>query len=46
MAKRYLIAGGVAGGMTAAGRMRRLSEFDEIIVFERGEYAAPAQGAE
>jgi NADPH-dependent 2,4-dienoyl-CoA reductase/sulfur reductase-like enzyme/rhodanese-related sulfurtransferase len=33
---RFLIVGGVAGGMSAAARLRRLSEKDEIIVFERG----------
>ncbi|MEI7579932.1 MAG: FAD-dependent oxidoreductase [bacterium] len=38
MKKRILIVGGVAGGITAATRLRRLSEEDEIIVFERGEY--------
>ncbi len=33
--KRYLIIGGVAGGMSAATRLRRLDETAEIIVFER-----------
>ncbi|MFY9312548.1 MAG: CoA-disulfide reductase, partial [Tepidanaerobacteraceae bacterium] len=36
--KKILIVGGVAGGATAAARLRRLNEEDEIIVFERGEY--------
>lgn len=36
--KRILIVGGVAGGMSAAARARRLSEDAEIIVFERGPY--------
>lgn len=36
--KKILIVGGVAGGATAAARLRRLSEEDEIIIFERGEY--------
>ncbi|MBP3960909.1 FAD-dependent oxidoreductase [Gemmata sp. G18] len=36
MSKRVLIVGGVAGGMSAAARARRLSESAEIIVFERG----------
>lgn len=36
--RKILIVGGVAGGATAAARLRRLSEEDEIIVFERGEY--------
>ncbi len=36
--KKVLIVGGVAGGATAAARLRRLSEEDEIILFERDEY--------
>lgn len=36
--KKILIVGGVAGGATAAARLRRLSENDEIILFERNEY--------
>ncbi len=35
---KILIIGGVAGGATAAARLRRLSEQDEIIMFERDEY--------
>jgi len=35
---KILIVGGVAGGATAAARLRRLSEEDEIIIFEKGEY--------
>lgn len=35
---KILIIGGVAGGATAATRLRRLSEENQIIVFERGEY--------
>ncbi len=38
MAKKILIIGGVAGGATAAARLRRLNEEDEIILFEKGEY--------
>ena len=38
MKKKILIVGGVAGGATAAARLRRLSEEDEIIMFERDEY--------
>ncbi len=34
-AKKIVIVGGVAGGMSAAARARRLSEQSEIIVFER-----------
>jgi NADPH-dependent 2,4-dienoyl-CoA reductase/sulfur reductase-like enzyme/peroxiredoxin family protein/rhodanese-related sulfurtransferase/TusA-related sulfurtransferase len=39
---KYLIVGGVAGGMTAATRLRRLDESAEIIVFERGGYVSYA----
>ncbi len=35
---KTLIVGGVAGGATAAARLRRLDEKAEIIMFERGEY--------
>jgi len=35
MSKKYLIVGGVAGGASTAARLRRLSEEDEIIMFER-----------
>jgi len=38
MATKLVIVGGVAGGATAAARARRLDEFAEIIVFERGEH--------
>lgn len=34
--KRYLIIGGVAGGMSAATRLRRLDENARITVLERG----------
>lgn len=33
---KYIIVGGVAGGATAAARLRRLDESAEIIMFERG----------
>ena len=36
--KRVLIVGGVAGGATAAARLRRLDESAEIVIFERGEH--------
>ena len=36
--KKILIVGGVAGGATAATRLRRLDEHDKIIMFERGKY--------
>jgi len=35
---RIIIVGGVAGGATAAARLRRLDEKAEIIMFERGEH--------
>ncbi|MEN6461659.1 MAG: DsrE/DsrF/DrsH-like family protein [Syntrophomonas sp.] len=35
---KIIIVGGVAGGATAAARLRRLNEQDEIIMFERDEY--------
>lgn len=38
MSKKIIIVGGVAGGATAAARLRRLNETAEIILFERGEY--------
>lgn len=37
---KYLIIGGVAGGMSCAARLRRLSEDAKIIVFERGEFVS------
>lgn len=37
---KILIIGGVAGGATAAARLRRLSETAEIIVFEKGEHVS------
>ncbi len=36
--KKVLIIGGVAGGATAAARLRRLDEEAQIIMVERGEY--------
>ena len=35
---RTVIIGGVAGGASAAARLRRLREQDEIIILERGDY--------
>ena len=35
---RYIIVGGVAGGATAAARIRRLDEKADILLFERGEH--------
>jgi NADPH-dependent 2,4-dienoyl-CoA reductase/sulfur reductase-like enzyme len=39
---KYIIIGGVAGGATAAARLRRLDEKAEIILLERGEYISYA----
>jgi NADPH-dependent 2,4-dienoyl-CoA reductase/sulfur reductase-like enzyme/peroxiredoxin family protein/TusA-related sulfurtransferase/rhodanese-related sulfurtransferase len=39
---KIIIIGGVAGGATAAARLRRLSEKDEIIILERDEYISYA----
>ncbi|HBL83363.1 MAG: pyridine nucleotide-disulfide oxidoreductase [Clostridiales bacterium GWF2_38_85] len=38
MNKKIVIVGGVAGGATAAARLRRLNEDANIIMFERDEY--------
>ncbi|WP_407306928.1 FAD-dependent oxidoreductase [Desulfosporosinus sp. SB140] len=42
MSKKVLIVGGVAGGASAAARLRRLDEEMEIIIFERGEHISYA----
>lgn len=39
---KVLIVGGVAGGASAAARLRRLDEEAQIVVFERGEYISYA----
>lgn len=39
---KYVIIGGVAGGATAAARMRRADEFAEIVMFEKGKYISYA----
>lgn len=38
--KKILIVGGVAGGASAAARLRRLSEEDKIIMFEKGPHVS------
>jgi NADPH-dependent 2,4-dienoyl-CoA reductase/sulfur reductase-like enzyme len=38
MGQTIIIVGGVAGGATAATRLRRLSEEDHIVMFERDEH--------
>ena len=39
---KHLIIGGVAGGATAAARIRRIDEFAEIIIFEKGKHISYA----
>ena len=39
---KVVIVGGVAGGATAAARIRRLNEQAEIVVFERSGYISYA----
>ena len=40
MARKILVVGGVAGGASTAARCRRLSEEDEIIMFEKGPHVS------
>ena len=40
--QKYLIVGGVAGGATAAARIRRNTEQAEIILFEKGQHISYA----
>ena len=42
MAKKVVIIGGVAGGASAATRLRRLDEQAQITIIERGEYISYA----
>jgi NADPH-dependent 2,4-dienoyl-CoA reductase/sulfur reductase-like enzyme len=42
MSKKVVIVGGVAGGASAAARLRRLDEQAEIIMLERGDYISYA----
>ena len=42
MNKKIVIIGGVAGGSTAAARLRRLDENAQIILFDKGEYISYA----
>ena len=39
---KYVIVGGVAGGATAAARIRRNTESAEIVLLERGNYISYA----
>lgn len=40
MSKKIIVVGGVAGGASVAARLRRLSEEDEIIMFEKGPHVS------
>lgn len=40
MSRKILIVGGVAGGASAAARLRRHSEEDQIVMFERGPHVS------
>lgn len=40
MGRKILIVGGVAGGASAAARLRRLNEDDKIIMFEKGPHVS------
>ncbi|MDE1314194.1 FAD-dependent oxidoreductase [Vibrio aestuarianus] len=40
MSKKILIVGGVAGGASAAARLRRHSEDDQIVMFEKGPHVS------
>ena len=42
MSRKVVIVGGVAGGATAAARIRRLDEQAELVVFERSGYISYA----
>jgi len=39
---KYVIIGAVAGGASAAARLRRLDEQAEIVIFEKGAYISYA----
>lgn len=38
MSRKIIVVGGVAGGATAAARLRRIDETSHIVVFEKGEH--------
>ena len=40
MANKYLVVGGVAGGASVAAKLRRLSEEDQIVMFEKGPHVS------
>ncbi|MGY3724673.1 NADPH-dependent 2,4-dienoyl-CoA reductase, sulfur reductase [Granulicatella balaenopterae] len=37
MSKKYVVVGGVAGGMSTAARIKRIDPYAEVLVFERDE---------
>ena len=39
---KYIVIGAVAGGASAAARLRRLDETADIVIFEKGEYISYA----
>lgn len=39
---KYVIVGGVAGGATAAARLRRIDEMSDILLLEKGKYISYA----
>lgn len=39
---KYMIVGGVAGGATAAARLRRIDEMADIVLLEKGKYISYA----
>lgn len=39
---KYVIVGGVAGGATAAARLRRIDEISDILLLEKGKYISYA----
>lgn len=40
MSKKVLVVGGVAGGASVATRVRRLDEFAEVVMFEKGPHVS------
>src|SRR5438045_3289136 len=40
MNRRIVIVGGVAGGASAAAKARRVDEYAEITIFEKGPYVS------
>jgi len=40
MSEKVVVVGGVAGGASAAARVRRLDEHAEVIMFEKGPHVS------